>query len=140
MNDQVKVSTGVVIHNSQGDIFMARCPKWSNYWTIPGGGLEYGETIADCAKREAKEETGLDITDIHFDKTVEAIFPEKCKEKKHFIFLNIFARVIDDTQPVTLNDEFEEYEWLTPEEAIKRVGNEFTKNLITDFVKWYEKN
>ena len=30
-------------------------------WVPPGGGLEFGEVITECLKREFKEETGLDI-------------------------------------------------------------------------------
>lgn len=31
------------------------------YWTLPGGGLDFGETPVDAMIREVKEETGLDV-------------------------------------------------------------------------------
>lgn len=40
------------------------------YWTLPGGGLEPGETFEQAAIREAKEETGLEV------KIVMPIFDE----------------------------------------------------------------
>jgi 8-oxo-dGTP diphosphatase len=35
--------------------------KDGDFWAPPGGGLEFGETLENCLKREFEEETGLDI-------------------------------------------------------------------------------
>jgi len=33
-----------------------------NYWTLPGGGVNDGETLEQTVIREVKEESGLDVT------------------------------------------------------------------------------
>jgi len=54
----------VVAHDAQGRLLltqfeMAGHPR-SGSWTLPGGGMEWGEQAHETARRELKEETGLD--------------------------------------------------------------------------------
>jgi len=46
-------------------------------WCIPGGRLEPGESLAEAAKREFEEETGLRVQDCHLFDISEVILPER---------------------------------------------------------------
>lgn len=37
---------------------------YKGYWALPGGHLDYDETIEDAVRREVKEETDLDVTSL----------------------------------------------------------------------------
>jgi ADP-ribose pyrophosphatase YjhB (NUDIX family) len=54
-----KPSASVIVRNSAGELLLRR-PD-SGRWTIPTGGLKKGETLKQCAVRECREETGLDV-------------------------------------------------------------------------------
>jgi len=50
---------GVIVKD--GKILALRRPKLDVY-TLPGGGLEAGETLRQCVEREVREETGVVVT------------------------------------------------------------------------------
>tara|TARA_B100000989_G_C19528866_1_gene468519 strand:+ start:561 stop:962 length:402 start_codon:yes stop_codon:yes gene_type:complete len=44
--------------------------KYAGEWDLPGGHVQYGESLLEGLKREVKEETGLNIRDVKFYKKV----------------------------------------------------------------------
>lgn len=56
------VPTVDVIIRYMGGIIMVRRKNPPEGWALPGGFVDYGETLEAAARREAKEETGLDVT------------------------------------------------------------------------------
>ncbi len=50
-----------VIIEIEGGIILIKRSKPPPGWAIPGGFVDYGESLEDAVRREAKEETGLDI-------------------------------------------------------------------------------
>ena len=53
-------AASVVVVDDDGRILLHRRTD-NDMWALPGGVMEIGETIAGCATREVREETGLDV-------------------------------------------------------------------------------
>jgi 8-oxo-dGTP pyrophosphatase MutT (NUDIX family) len=54
----------VVLQDAHGDVLLFRtreatAPELGQWWELPGGGIDPGETYATAAVRELREETGL---------------------------------------------------------------------------------
>lgn len=133
-----EVTVGVLVFNQDGKIFLMTSPKWQGKYSIAGGHIEYGERIEETAKREIKEETGLDIFNIQFLMVQECIFSEEFYKKKHFVFLDYIAKT-KDTNVVLDRREGIEYIWATIDEALKLPLNPYTKNTILKYKKKYVK-
>jgi ADP-ribose pyrophosphatase YjhB (NUDIX family) len=52
-------SVNVVVTNDQGEILLIRRTDNDN-WAVPGGGVDLGESVAQAAIRETREESGID--------------------------------------------------------------------------------
>ena len=129
---------GVLVLNQESKIFLMVSPKWQGKYGLPGGHIEYGETMEETAKREVKEETGLDIFDIQLLMVQECIFRKEFYKKKHFIFLDYIAKT-KDTNIILDGREGTEHVWATIDEALKLRLNPYTRNTILEYKRKYVK-
>jgi len=68
-------------------------PRWEGYWTLPGGGLDFGESSEEAAIREVEEETGL-LVEIKSIATIDSLFDTSGSEDFHGIRIVYHAEVI----------------------------------------------
>jgi ADP-ribose pyrophosphatase YjhB (NUDIX family) len=81
----------VVVIKDGKEILLVRHRKGTRqYWVLPGGRLEYGETFIECAKREMKEETGLEVEIDNLVYLSEAIAPDR---SRHIVNVYLTAHV-----------------------------------------------
>jgi 8-oxo-dGTP pyrophosphatase MutT (NUDIX family) len=55
-----KASASVMVRDQRGRVLLLRRPD-NDLWTIPTGAVKRGETVAEAAVRECREETGLQV-------------------------------------------------------------------------------
>lgn len=59
---QNRVAADLIIEQDEKIVLIKRkFDPFKDVWCLPGGHVEHGEQVKTAAKREAKEETGLDI-------------------------------------------------------------------------------
>lgn len=51
----------VIVDHGRVVLIRRRFEPLAGRWTLPGGGVELGETLEECLAREMREETGLDV-------------------------------------------------------------------------------
>jgi 8-oxo-dGTP pyrophosphatase MutT (NUDIX family) len=98
-----RVAARVLVIDPEGCVLLFRGfdpgrPEAGSWWITPGGGLDDGESIEDAARRELREETGLDVADVGprlFERRVEFAF-----EDNHFDQTEYFFCVRADRFPV----------------------------------------
>jgi 8-oxo-dGTP diphosphatase len=108
----VAVSAAVIRDGQVLVVRRARSPA-QGLFTLPGGAIELGETLAAAVVREVQEETGLVIEPVGLAGCREVITRDaEDRIERHFVILAFAARWLAG-EP-TLNAELAEARWLAP--------------------------
>jgi ADP-ribose pyrophosphatase YjhB (NUDIX family) len=118
------VSAAIIHAGKMLIVRRARAPAYGVF-TLPGGGVEAGETLHEAIIREVREETALAIEPIGLAGYREVIGRDRDdKVERHFVILPFAARWL--AGEVALNEELAEARWLVPADL---AGLETTEGL-----------
>lgn len=92
------------------EILLVRHRKGARqYWMLPGGGLDFGETFEACARRELQEETGFDVEIQRMLYLSEAICPHG---SRHVVNVYMLGRLQGGTLAVPEGDIIDAVEFV----------------------------
>ena len=127
---------GVVVLNKENKIFVAkRIDNPKNFWQMPQGGVDKGESFLTAAYRELEEETSITNVELikEFDGTLTYELPEhllgiiwkgKYKGQKQKWFLMRFLGNDKDINIQTNKPEFLDWKWINLDQLT---------NVVVDF-------
>lgn len=134
----ILVTVGALIINKstllKNKFLLIKTDKWNGLWGIPGGKVNYKETLINALKREIFEETHLKIYNIKFITFFEAIEDKNFYKKNHMILFNYLA--FTKNTNIKLNNEIQDYIWISYKEYKLNLSkkliipNIYTKKLI----------
>lgn len=114
-----------------GRVLLVRTPKWRGLWGVPGGKVEWGESLEEALRREFREEVGLDLREARFALVQEAIFSPEFYKPTHMLLFNYFAQGEGEVRP---GEEILEWAWVRPKEGLSFPLNSFTRVLLETYL------
>lgn len=111
MSKIVRVGVGtMIIRNEMLLLGLRASAHGKDSWCFPGGHLEFGETPEECAIRETKEETGLDISEVKRGPWLSDFFPEN---NAQYITLFMIGRYSGGEPELREKDKCKTWGWFS---------------------------
>jgi ADP-ribose pyrophosphatase YjhB (NUDIX family) len=97
--DRPVPGVGAVVVCAGGVVLVQRrFPPLAGHWSLPGGGVEIGETLAQAVVREVREETGLDVVVGPVIDVIDRIhLDDRGRVAFHYVIVDYACRAVGGT-------------------------------------------
>lgn len=114
---RIIVGVAAVIWNNRGEVLLirrAKAPR-KGEWSLPGGKVEFGETLIEAVRREALEETDLVIEILGMVDVVESVREvDAGSPDGHYVLIDFGAKVTSGT--ARAGSDAQDARWFTLDE------------------------
>ena len=135
-----EVSSGIVLFRREsGDVLFLLLHYPAGHWDFPKGHVEKGENEIEAAKRELKEETGIDDVQIFFGfrEPIDYYYRTKSGKISHKQVIYFVGET--RKKDVKLSYEHKGYEWLPYEKALERITYDNSRKVLVKAKMFLEK-
>ena len=135
-DQQISVGVGAVVFRGDTALVIKRGnPPFMGCWSIPGGGLQYGERLEDAVRREVLEETGISIRIGGLIGVFEVTPGDDADPAfdRHVIMIDYWAEW-ERGEPVA-GDDAAAAEFVAVDQALKRISWDETRRAIAGALK-----
>ena len=136
--DYVGVGGGCLILNDKNEVLLMKrsgtVRNESGWWSKPGGGIDFGETVEESMIREMKEELGIEVEIIGYLPHTNHFTKDK---KQHWVALNFVAKIISGVPKIMEPHKCSEIAWFPMNKMPKKI-TQTTEDPVKDYLtdKW----
>tara|TARA_R110000751_G_scaffold3930_6_gene18649 strand:+ start:100340 stop:100789 length:450 start_codon:yes stop_codon:yes gene_type:complete len=139
---RIPESALTVVYNQSGQVLVMQRNDDPEFWQSVTGTLELGEKPCDTARREVLEETGIDITQNHYQLVdCQKVNTYEIRDRWKYRYPpgtpfnteHVFAVVVANEQKISLT-EHSAYLWLDKCSAMAKVWSDTNREAISLYV------
>lgn len=131
-----KAARGIVV-DENGDIAIF-CKKNKNLYKLPGGGLEENESFEEAFIREVREEVGCEVEIVATLGYTEEYKTKDSYMQTSYVYVGKVIQKLEHMELTKMEqDEGGERLWLTPQEALKRMKENYENLLASNYTSLY---
>lgn len=125
-----------IILNEKNEILLARRSQWPyvGCWDFPGGHIYVNESVRDCAKREAKEELGVEVE----VGELFNVYSDKGQSPKFMDIVSFFfSKIVDKDAKFEKNIEMDEFGFFSLDKLPDQIAYHHDR-VLTDLKKYFK--